>query len=237
MTDKNLYFLPSKGVKVPVRLNLFKHGGGIYLAFEGEGVHLPLLASAEVVAAELRQALAMVEAAIATNDQGHISRKQEAPARKPEMRDLTGDPRKDFPLFVRRFARSSPDVVAAVAQLYKQQGYKFRGLDVILQAFDDLETVSAIRGQLINNQGELLYGARNKIAKTLGIRDAGNYRARIDALAWLLKSTTGAELEDFEPLLEDSGVELEDFGVELEDRQPESAVSNTPRKWQKAANE
>ncbi|GIK42462.1 MAG: hypothetical protein BroJett011_62950 [Chloroflexota bacterium] len=228
--DNNLYLLRGGGVKVAVQPQIFKHGGGIYLAFTGDGVNIPFLAAADVAAAVLRQVLALVEKAIADNDQGHISRTPAGPERQPTIADLNGDPRHDFAVFVRRFARSSPDVVAAIAQLYKSQGYKVPGVDAILQAYEDVDAVAAIRHQLINSQGELLYGARNRIAKTLGIRDAGNYRARIDTLIWLLKGIILARLEDFEPPLEDSRALLEDSG-------PKPAVSNSSRQWKKAANQ
>jgi hypothetical protein len=226
--DNNLYLL-RRGARVPVHPEIFKHGGGIYLAFVGEGVHIPLLASAATLLDVLRQALGQVETAIAANDQGHVSRAPDPP-RQPVLADLNGDPRHDFPVFVRRFARSSPDVVAAVAQLYRSQGYKVPGMDGILQAFDDLDGVISIRRRLVNDQGELVYGARTRIAKTLGIRDAGNYRQRIDNLIWLLKSEIMAGLEDSGGLLEVSGASLEVSG-------PESGVSNGPGGWKKAAGE
>lgn len=214
--DNQLYCLQGKGVKIPVKLQIFKHGGGIYLAFVGEGVHIPLLASAEIIAAELRQALALIERASATNDQGHISRRLPD---KPTLRDLTGDPRNDFPVFVRRFARSSPDVVAAVAAYYKQQGHKVPGVDTILQGYDDLDAIWSVRHKIVNAKNELVYGARTRIASKLGIRDAGNYRQRIDTVIWLLKNTP-----------------LEDSGVELEVLEPKEAVSNIPERRLKVAN-
>jgi hypothetical protein len=71
-----LLFLQPGGVRVPVKLEIFKHGGGLYLAAVNHelGIHVPFVATATVMAAELRQALALVEGANAINDQGHISR-------------------------------------------------------------------------------------------------------------------------------------------------------------------
>lgn len=210
-----LLFLQPGGVKVPVKLEVFKHGGGMYLAAvnHDQGVHVPFLAPARVMAAELRQALALVEAANGTNDQGHISRADnlaKAADRQPTLSDLNGDPRHDFPVFVRRFAKSSPDIVAAIAQVYKTKGYKVPGMEAILQGYDDLDSVWAIRLKIVNAKGEPVYGARNRVAKALGIRDAGNYRQRIDTVVWLLK---------YAP--------LEDYQATLEVLPPKSAVSNT----------
>jgi len=232
-----LLFLQPGGVKVPVNLEVFKHGGGLYLAAVNHelGIHVPFVATAAVLAAELHHVLQLVEAANAVNDQGHISRPsnqppsinsgRNRPVSQPTLADLNGDPRHDFPVFVRRFAKSSPDIVAAIAQVYKTKGYKVPGMDAILQGYDDLDSVWPIRLKVVNATGELVYGARNRIAKALGIRDAGNYRQRIDTVVWLLKY---APLEDYGSTLEVSESEVRSFG-------PKAPVSNGQQKSTKAA--
>lgn len=233
--NNQLLFLQPGGVKVPVKLEVFKHGGGMYLAAVNHeaGVHVPFLATATVMAAELRLALALVEAANEAKDQGHISRADNlhkplavplgdnANGRQPTLADLSGDPRHDFAVFVRRFAKSSPDIVAAIAQVYKTKGYKVPGIDAILQGYDDLDSVWAIRLKVVNASGELVYGGRNRIGKALGIRDAGNYRGRIDTVIWLLKHNSDGLLED--------------FGAGLEVSEPKVAVSNAHKQRAKAA--
>lgn len=68
--------LQSGGRRVPVSPQIFKHGGGIYLAWTNAeaNVHIPLLANAADMIATLRQAADLVEQAVATRDQGHVSR-------------------------------------------------------------------------------------------------------------------------------------------------------------------
>lgn len=221
--NNQLLFLQPGGVKVPVKLEIFKHGGGMYLAAVNheQGVHVPFLASATVMAAELRQALALVEAANEARDQGHISRN----GNTPTLADLNGDPRHDFPVFVRRFAKSSPDIVAAIAQVYKNKGFKVPGMEAILQGYDDLDSVWAIRLKVVNAKGEPVYGARNRVAKALGIRDAGNYRQRIDTVVWLLKYAS----------LEDYGASLGTLLEVSPESAREMAVSNAQKKPAKAA--
>jgi len=75
MNDQLLFLQPG-GVRVPVKIEIFKHGGGLYLAAVNHelGIHVPFVATATVMAAELRAALALIEGANAINDQGHISR-------------------------------------------------------------------------------------------------------------------------------------------------------------------
>jgi hypothetical protein len=136
------------------------------------------------------------------------------------LADLNGDPRHDFSVFVRRFAKSSPDIVAAIAQVYKSRGYKVPGVEAILQGYDDLDSVWAIRLKVVNAKGELVYGARNRIAKALGIRDAGNYRQRIDTVIWLLKHAPEEGLEVSEGKLEVLGSEVRSF-------EPKVPVSNS----------
>jgi hypothetical protein len=126
---------------------------------------------------------------------------------------------------VRRFAKSSPDIVAAIAQVYKTKGYKVPGMEAILQGYDDLDSVWTIRGKVVNAKGEPVYGARNRIARALGIRDAGNYRQRIDTVVWLLKH---APLEDYEE-------KLEVWQSEIRSLEPKLPVSNTPKNPAKAA--
>lgn len=75
--DNQLYLLQPGGIKTPVKLDIFKHGGGIYLALVNleKNVHIPLMASSATMKLELEGALYRVEVAIETRDQGHISRK------------------------------------------------------------------------------------------------------------------------------------------------------------------
>lgn len=72
--DNRLYLLRGGGVKTPVTLDIFKYGGGVYLAIVGQGVHIPVVANAETIMLELRGALYRIEAAVNGNDQGYISR-------------------------------------------------------------------------------------------------------------------------------------------------------------------
>lgn len=237
MTEQ-IFYCKSQGIRVPVRLEIFKHGGGVYLAIsnQAENINIPFFGPAPAMVARLREAADLIEAASRERDQGHISRRRETvdgrrgreekaslsrlPStdyRLPTLSDLNGDPRHDFPVFVRRFAKSSPDIVAAIAQVYKTKGYKVPGMEAILQGYDDLDSVWVIRGKVVNTAGELVYGARNRIAKALGIRDAGNYRQRIDTVIWLLKH---APLEDYQ-------AELEVLESEVRSFEPKVPVSNT----------
>lgn len=230
--DDQIYFLKPDKVKVPVKPQVFKHGGGFYLAMVNHeaGVHIPFLAAAATLINELREILRVIEGAHNGNDQGHVSRKDNphTNSRQPTLADLNGDPRHDFAVFVRRFAKSSPDIVAAIAQVYKTKGYKVPGIDAILQGYDDLDLVWAIRLKVVNANGELVYGGRNRIGKALGIRDAGNYRGRIDTVIWLLKHNSDGLLEDF-------GVTLGDNGTGLGVSEPKVAVSNAGKQRVKAA--
>lgn len=73
---QQIHFVKSRGVRVPVKFEIYKHGGGIYLtvANPAEGVNVALVASAAEMAATLRRAADQIEAAVKVNDQGHISR-------------------------------------------------------------------------------------------------------------------------------------------------------------------
>lgn len=75
--DNQLYLLQPGGVKTPVKFDIFKHGGGIYLALVNreKNVHIPLMANVSTMKLELEGALYRIEVATETRDQGHISRK------------------------------------------------------------------------------------------------------------------------------------------------------------------
>lgn len=75
--DNQLYLLQPGGVKTPVKFDIFKHGGGIYLALvnQEKNVHIPLMASSATMKLELEGALYQIEVATKIRDQGHISRK------------------------------------------------------------------------------------------------------------------------------------------------------------------
>lgn len=76
--DNCLYLLQSRGVKIPVKFDIFKHGGGVYLALVNKerGVHIPLIANVETMRLELQGVLYRIELAVEMNDQGHISREE-----------------------------------------------------------------------------------------------------------------------------------------------------------------
>lgn len=73
--DNRLYLL-QRGQRIPVKFDIFKHGGGVYLALVNpeKGIHIPLMANASTMRLELQGALYRIDVAMATNDQGHISR-------------------------------------------------------------------------------------------------------------------------------------------------------------------
>lgn len=74
--DDCLYLLQN-GNRIPVKFDIFKHGGGIYLALVNheEKVHIPLMGNAWAIKLELAGALYRIELATETKDQGYISKK------------------------------------------------------------------------------------------------------------------------------------------------------------------
>lgn len=70
-TDQ-IFLIQPGGVKIPVTLEIFKHGGGICLAISAENKHATLVGSVGIMLTETRR---LIEQAAAVNDQGHISRR------------------------------------------------------------------------------------------------------------------------------------------------------------------
>lgn len=157
----------------------------------------------------------------------HFSRSPQL--RQPQMTDLTGDPSHDWPLFVKRFGRKSLDVLVAAAEYYKRSGAKVPAVEAILNAFDDLESVWPLRSKILDQRGEVLHGGRSAIARKLGVKDAGNYRARIDSVIWLLKNYPDGLLEENDARLEDSTASVRPFAAK-------PAKSNPPEQQLKVAN-
>lgn len=75
MTEQ-IFFCKAQGVRIPVRLEVFKHGGSFYLAYVNheENVHVPLIGSAGAWLAEFGRAQELIATASRERDQGHISR-------------------------------------------------------------------------------------------------------------------------------------------------------------------
>lgn len=204
--DNQIYFTRRGGEqRVPIESQVFKHGDKVYLSLENRraGTHVALIANASALAGELRRLAGLVERAAAINDQGHISRAPaiEAPRRKPVVDDLNGDPAHDWPIFVERFANSPArsDILPMMVHLYKQQfGYKPPDVDAVLDASEqvslDFYLVQPYLPDILDTAGSLKRGARARIAEALGIKDAGNYRAQIDAVLEFISNNDPVEL-------------------------------------------
>lgn len=75
--DNCLYLLQNHK-RIPVKIDLFKHGGGVYLALVNQerGVHIPLIGNVATMRLELEGALYRIELAVNGNDQGYLSAKK-----------------------------------------------------------------------------------------------------------------------------------------------------------------
>jgi hypothetical protein len=121
----------------------------------------------------------------------------------PVVTDLTGDPHHDWLLFVKRFhGTPAADVLPAIAAYYKNRGYAVPGLEAIQAAEKQLEvdviSIRSILPDIIEN-GQLKRGARSRIAQLWGVRDAGNYRPRINAVIEALLADANILTERIEP--------------------------------------
>ncbi len=69
--DNTLYLLRPGGVRIPVKFDILKYGGGINLILVNQesGVHIPLLANASTMMLELQGALHRIELAVEQNEQ------------------------------------------------------------------------------------------------------------------------------------------------------------------------
>lgn len=211
--DNQIYLLQPGGQRTPVKSQVFKHGGGIYLSLENQqtGTHVALLGSVDALASELERLAGLVRQAAAVNDQGHISRAAlanptrngdaPAPARKPAVTDLNGDPAHDWPLYVARFHSSAArDVLVAIAEHYKKRyGYRPPDVDIVLDAGErvglDFVTIQPYLVDILEADGGLKRGARARVAEALGVKDAGNYRSRVDAMLGFIQANLDDLLE------------------------------------------
>jgi len=202
--NNQLLFLQPGGVRVPVKLELFKHGGGLYLAAVNHelGVHVPFVATAPVMAAELRAALALVEGANAINDQGHISRAGNGNA----PRVAPGAPNWDWltPQMVIEYFQKSPvlhyitdDVKAALGPLI---GMATAETITPSQIDLDLETVRPHLDRIITN-GKV---NKSEIARVLGIKPSGPVSwARLTEIAEIISSSSsfdGRRSDEIDPI-------------------------------------
>ena len=74
-TNDNQLYLLHKGNRIPVKFDIFKYGGGVYLALvnHDEHIHIPLMANAWVMKLELEGVLYRIEMATEMNNQGYLS--------------------------------------------------------------------------------------------------------------------------------------------------------------------
>lgn len=145
--------------------------------------------------------------------------------KKPVMSDLTGDPAHDWPLFV-KLLRNHPDLLAGVAHWYKNKiGYSVPGIEAMARAEEDLEMLLPLLPNLITSEGQLKRGHRARIAETLGIKDAGNYTKRIDAVVGLISAGYEELLGNFEPKLGNFGPSLGNEAKSTRFQEPPKAVN------------
>lgn len=234
-------FLAEKGQRLPVKFQGYTWGQRAFAALHiQDGPSLYLMGDPADLVLELRKLAASIEAQACRETKAaiihaEIDQPEAIPfsrspkLRQPMMTDLTGDPAHDWPLFVKRFGRKSLDVLVAAAEYYKRSGAKIPAVEAILNAFDDLELVWPLRSKIIDARGEVLHGGRSAIAKRLNVKDAGNYRARIDSVIWLLKNYPSGLLEENDGLLENSE-------ALLEKNDPKGPKSNSPDKRLKVVN-
>lgn len=237
--DKQI-FLAERGQRIPIKFQGYTWGQRAFA-----GIHvldrpsLYLFGDPADLVLELRKLAASIEAQSCQETRAAIIHAETEPEvtaftrtpklRQPQMTDLTGNPAHDWPIFVQRFGRDSLDVLIAVAEYYKRQGAKIPAVEAILNAFDDLELVWPLRSKILDQRSEVLHGGRSAVARKLGIRDAGNYRARIDSVIWLLKNYP-------DDLLETNNGPLEDFSPSVRTFEPKPANSNLPEKRLKVVN-
>jgi hypothetical protein len=153
---------------------------------------------------------------------------------EPQVTDLTGEPSQDYPLMLKRFRKNSY-VLRAIAQYYKEkEGFSTPGIENMAQAEKDLELIKFLLPKIIVNN-QFIRGARAQIARQLEIKDAGNYRQRIDAVMWVAL----AEIEVINDELANSEASLGKSGVLLGNSEPKAEFANKStgfEKRRKAAN-
>lgn len=197
--DDQIYFLKPDKVKVPVKPQVFKHGGGFYLAMVNHeaGVHIPFLAAAATLINELREILRVIEGAHNGNDQGHVNGEE---ARARLARQNPTKPNWDWltPEMVIKYVEQSPvlhiyadDVRTALKPLMASTGH-FVGTQTAHNPITrsqlelDLETVRPHldrikRGGKVN---------KSEIARVLLIPTGGSSWGRVKAVADVISSST-----------------------------------------------
>lgn len=198
---QQIHFVKSRGVRVPVKFEIYKHGGGLYLTIANplEGVNVALVASAAEMIATLRQAADQIEAAVAVNDQGHITRApavrgDAAPPVGPRLNPGATDWSWLTPeLIIRHFEQSpilAPIADDVKAALKGQLGLALPAANAApppppakSQLDLDLETLQPHLDRIVRN-GKV---NKSEIARALNLPVGGSGWARIVAIAEALK--------------------------------------------------
>lgn len=220
-------YIAQNGQRIPIRLEGYVWGARAFVSLlKNKQPATILMADPAVLITELRRLADHLESQSCRETRAVLSAPPQL--RQPAISDLNGDPHHDFPLFVKRFGRKSLGVVVSIAEYYRKQGVKIPAVDAVLAAFDDLDLLWPERHNIISNNS-LARGARSLIARKLNIKDAGNYRQRIDSAIWLLKNYP-------DDLLEENQAPLENNQPLLEDSDLKTAKSNSPGRRPIAAN-
>lgn len=190
--QEQIFYCKAQGVRIPVRLEVFKHGGGIYLAIsnQAENINIPFFGPAPAMVARLREAADLIEAAAVEKDQGHISRAGNG--HTPAPRVAPAAPNWDWltPEMVIKYVEQSPvlhiyadDVRAALKPLVGMT----QAASVESQLELDLEAVRPHLSRITLN-GKV---NKSEIARVLGIRPSGpgNW-ARLTEIADFISSSS-----------------------------------------------
>lgn len=191
-SPQQIFYCKAQGVRIPVRLEVFKHGGGVCVAVTNhdENINIPLIAPAPAMVARLREAADLIEAAVGVRDQGHVSR--EGNGHTPAPRVAPAAPNWDWltPEMVIKYVEQSPvlhiyaeDVRAALKPLVGMT----QTASVESQLELDLEAVRPHLARITLN-GKV---NKSEIARLLGIRPSGpgNW-ARLTEIADFISSSS-----------------------------------------------
>ena len=197
MDNNQLYFRVPQKPRVPITLAPYRWGpnGHVVVASTDHSVWFALSGNIAALVVQLRAATKRLEEMICTETERGIVR-GETENQSEEFsfitaNDLNGDPAHDWPLIAARFPWLRDAVPAqylngkarlpvTTTQYLRANGNGHLTVD---QLSLDLEMVKAIAHDLIDNNGQPVWGAQSRIAEALGIANAGaTNRKRIKAV-------------------------------------------------------
>jgi hypothetical protein len=197
-----VYFKQPNQAKVPIQLETHRWGpnGYVIIRSNDQRIYLPLVGNIAHLILALEETASQLRGMLCTQNEEGILRahgaEEEIGFNFITLEDIAQAKTTSeiYALLIERFRTTLPDIAAALMQDYRTAvGRPYDGeSDSHSSRLDqDLAEVMPIAAELVQDE-ELVWGAQSRIARRLGVTNAGSHRKRIKAVVQALLERSAA---------------------------------------------